>query len=232
MIRSAISRASVAVTATVGAATTAVSHASDLGVRAKDTALQAGSDTYGAVIETTNSILEGVIDTKNAAVDSVALFADTVGTIAKEAASTVVSAAILAGAMGLVVAAVAAPVPVGIGILVLDIMTISAAFKANPMDAVEARAIKRHNSRIIDKLAKYGSIPATSLIETPNAKFSLDMNAGNISGTIKTGFFSSKDITALSSEQLKHFSASTDEETRALVNAYLKFREAHPEALA
>ncbi|TLX15937.1 hypothetical protein [Rhizobium sp. MHM7A] len=196
--------------------------ASELATSVKDKVVDTGTAAFDTVIDTKNL----VVDTKNAVVDTVALATDTVCTITKSVVSFGVTTAVVAGGVGLVVAAVTAPVPVLIGICIVDIMTMAYAFKPNPLDEVEMRAIKRQNGRLIEKLARYGAIPATSLIETPNAKFRLDMNNGTISGTIKSGFFSSSDIQTMSTDDLRSVAASTDKETRSLIEAYLKFRAA------
>jgi hypothetical protein len=137
-----------------------------------------------------------------------------------------ITAAWIAGGIGLVVASITAPVPMMIGLGVIEIMTIIYAAKGNPLDEVEMRAIKRKNGRLIEKLSRYGVIPETSLIETKNATFQLNMK----SGTIKTGYFSSTDIKTLTNDQLIAFSNETDAETKSLITAYLKFRDAQATA--
>lgn len=226
VLRSTFSAASQALQAATDTAKASVTQASELATSIKDKVVGTGTAAYDSVVDTKNLVVDTVVDTKNAVVDTVALATDTVYTITKTVVSFGVTAALVAGSVGLVVAAVTAPVPVLIGVCIVDIMTMIYAFKPDPLDEVEMRAIKRQNGRLIEKLSRYGAIPATSLIETPNAKFRLDMNNGTITGTIKSGFFSSSDIQTMSTDDLKAFAASTDKETRSLIEAYLKFRAA------
>lgn len=226
VLRSTFSAASQALQAATDTAKASVTQASELATSVKDKVVGTGTAAYDTVIDTKNLVVDSVVDTKNAVVDTVAVATDTVCTITKSVVSFGVTAALVAGSVGLVVAAVTAPVPVLIGVCIVDIMTMAYAFKPNPLDEVEMRAIKRQNGRLIEKLSRYGAIPATSLIETPNAKFRLDMNNGTISGTIKSGFFTATDIQTMSTDALKAFAFSTDKETRSLIEAYLKFRAA------
>jgi hypothetical protein len=232
VLRSAFCAANQVFQTATDTAKASASQAAELASTVRDTVVGTGTAVYDTVIDTKNTVVDSVVDAKNAVVDTVALATDTVCTITKSVVSFGVTAAVIAGSVGLVVAAVTAPVPVLIGVCIFDIMTMTYAFSPNPLDEVEMRAIKRQNSRLIDKLSRYGAIPATSLIETPNARFRLDMNNGTISGTIKSGFFSTRDIQSMSTDELKTFVETTDKETRSLIDAYLKFRSAQETQLA
>jgi len=232
VLRSAFSAASQALQAATDTAKASATQASDLATSVKDKVVGTSTSAYDTVLDTKNTIVDTVVDTKNAVVDTVTLATDTVYTITKSVVSFGVTAAMVAGSVGLVVAAITAPVPVLIGLSVIEIMAIVYSFKPDTVDEVEMRAIKRKNGRLIEKLSRYGAIPATSLIETPNAKFRLDVNDGTISGTIKAGIFKASDIQTLSTDDLKSFAAATDKETRLLIEAYLKFRAAQASAAA
>lgn len=232
VLRSALSAANQALQSATVTAKASATQAAELASTVKDTVVGTGNAAYDTVIDAKNLVVDTVVDTKNSVVDTVALATDTVYTITKTVVSFGVTAAVVAGGVGLVVAAVTAPVPVLIGVCIFDIMTMTYAFAPNPLDEVEMRAVKRQNSRLIEKLSRYGAIPATSLIETQNAKFRLDINTSTISGTIKNGLFSTRDIQSMSTEDLTSFASSTDEETRSLINAYLKFRAAQEDRLA
>jgi hypothetical protein len=226
VLRSTLSAATQALQTASGTAIASVVQATEMATSVKEKVVGTSVYAYDTVIDAKNSIVDSVVDTKNAVVDTVALATDTAVTFTKDVITLGVNIAVVAGSVGLIVAAITAPVPVIIGLFVIEIMTIIHAFKPDTIGEVEMRAIKRHNARLIEKLSRYGAIPATSLIETPNANFRLDMNAGTISGTIKSGLFSSRDIQTMSVNELKTFAAATDKETRSLIEAYLKFREA------
>lgn len=239
MIRSAFNKATSAVQAATTAVSDTATQAVDLGIKAKDAAVKAGTDTFDAVVDTGNSVANSVVDTKNSVVyavvdaknsvvDTVAVVADTVGTMTKSVLSFTVQLAVIAAGFGLIISVgTTAAVPALIGIFILDFMTTALLLRPDPLDEVGMRALKRKNGRLIEKLSRFGAIPETSLIETPNAKFRLSLKNGTISGTIKTGIFSSTDIDTLSDAQLDQFASTSDEETRSLIAAYLKFREAH-----
>ena len=232
VLRSALSAANQVLQSTTDTAKTSVAQVADLANSVKDRVVGTGTAAYDTVIDTKNMVVDTVVDTKNSIVDTVAIATDTVYTISKTVVSFGVTAAVVAGSVGLVVAAITAPVPVLIGVCIFDIMTMTYAFSPNPLDEVEMRAVKRQNSRLIEKLSRYGAIPATSLIETQNAKFRLNINTNTISGTIKNGFFSTREIQSMSTDDLKAFAHTTDKETKSLIEAYVKFRDAQEANLA
>ncbi|NTF17935.1 hypothetical protein G6L37_05930 [Agrobacterium rubi] len=185
------------------------------------TVVDVGTSAKDAVVGLGTSAVELGVSAKDAVTDT----ADTVVAYASAAASIgVMTAQALAG-LGIVVAFVVAPVPTAIGVTIIELLVVCSSSKlARTDEELQARKIARENGRLIDKLARYGTVPATALIETDSASLRLDTVSGTISGTIRTGLFSSRSIEDLSDDDLRSFAASTDAETARLVEAYLKFR--------
>lgn len=189
----------------------------------------AGLAATDTVREAGNSVVETGLAAKRAAVDAVT---DTTDAVVGYARATKDAAAMTFQGFqtyGLVVGLIVAPVPTLIGTIMIDVMTslVMERFASVARNA-EANKALREKDRLVERLAKYGKIPATAIVETESASLKLDVVAGTISGQVRTGFFSNREVGDMSTEELERFAASTDAETANLIQAYLRFREATP----
>lgn len=120
-----------------------------------------------------------------------------------------------------------APVPTLVGAMMVDLMTEMVRERfASVSRGVEAGRIRRERDRLIERLAAHGKIPATAVVETESATLRLDTVAGTITGRVRTGMFSNRDVEGMTVDELERFAASTDEGTAKLVRAYVEFRKA------
>lgn len=191
----------------------------------------AASDKARQVADAGASAIERGLAVKQTAVDAVT---DTTETVVGYARATRDAAAMTFQGFqtyGLVVGMIVAPVPTLIGTIIIDVMTslVMERFASVSRNA-EANRVLREKNRLIESLTKYGKIPATAIVETESASLKLDTVAGTISGQVRTGFFSNREIGEMSTEDLEKFAASTDAETAKLIRAYLRFRKVSPQA--
>jgi hypothetical protein len=201
--------------------TGAISSAGSIAAGSLQKAIGAGSGARDTVVGVGTSAVDLGVSAKDAVINTAEAV---VGYAAVAMGIGLMSVQILS-VVGIVVAAIVAPVPTFIGITLIELMVIASASSLERVDGeLEARKIARANGRIIDKLAKYGTIPATALIETPSASLRLDTASGTISGRVKTGVFSKRNVEEMSEAELETFASETDEETAKLISAYLSFR--------
>ncbi len=213
----------MAVSNLINRTTEALSSAGSVAAGSLQKVVGAGTTAKDAVVGLGNSAVDLGVSAKDAVTDT----AEAVVAYAALTVGIGLMAVQILSAVGIVVAAIAAPVPTFIGITLIELMVITSASRAGKVGGeLEARKIARSNARIIDKLAKYGTIPATALIETPSASLRLDTASGTISGRVKTGYFSSRNVEEMSEAELESFASETDEETANLISAYLSFRAA------
>jgi hypothetical protein len=101
---------------------------------------------------------------------------------------------------------VVAPVPTVIGIILMELLALGARYTAEGIsDGIAEKKTKRENARLLQKLAKYGAVPATALIESPGASLRLDVARGTITGTVRSGRFSGRSIDTMSLAELTDF---------------------------
>lgn len=212
VLRDALTNVAASARNATSAANDAVAAALNAGGQVGDAVVSAGTSVVGTVVETRDVIVDAVMDTK-----------DTVVGVTKGVFRFTMGAVTFLSSVGIVVAAVVAPVPTFIGVTIIELLVIGAGFTSDNVSAELAeKRMKRQNGRLIERLARYGAIPATALIETKYAKFRLDINAGTVSGTLRSG----SDIDTMTSADLASYAQGADEETRSLIEAYLKFRDA------
>lgn len=213
----------MAISNLINRTTEALSSAGSVAAGSLQKVVGAGTTAKDAVVGLGNSAVDLGVSAKDAVTNT----AEAVVAYAAVAVGIGLMSAQILSAVGIVVAAVVAPVPTFIGITLIELMIIASASRAGKVgDELEARKIARANGRIIDKLAKYGTIPATALIETPSASLRLDTVSGTISGRVKTGYFSRRNVEEMSDAELGAFASETDEDTAKLISAYLSFRAA------
>lgn len=189
--------------------------------------LQAAAQTVGSAATKTTATVRQIKDFGVAAFDTVTDTKDVIVGHVEGAIRVGRTTVSLLTTLGLVVAAIAAPVPTFIGITILELMTIYGSHVSSEIaERQDEKKKKRSIERLLSKLAKYGGvIPATALIETSTIKLRLDSVAGTAEGTLKTGFFTTTDLAALTVDQLRDHMPKVDEESAKILDAYLKFRE-------
>lgn len=186
------------------------------------TVIDAGTSARDAVVGIGSAAVELGVSAKDAVADTT----DTVVAYASAAGSIGVMAVQVLAAVGVVVAFAVAPVPTAIGVTLIELLIVSSASRlSRTEDDLQAKKIARENVRLIDKLAKYGTIPATAIIETASASLRLDTVAGTISGQVKTGIFSRRKVEDMSVDELRMFASEADAETARLLEAYIVFRQ-------
>ncbi len=213
-------------------ATDATRRVADAGIGARDAVVGLGNDAVGMAVTARDTVVgtavaakDAVVDTATSARDTVVETKDTVVGYTSAAADVAVIVASGLAFKSFVVAAIVAPIPTLVGALILDVMWSQVSERVDEATGeMEARRLARENARILDKLAKYGRIPATALVETPTASLRLDTVAGTVSGHVKTGVFSSRAIEGMTEGELREFAAGADEETAKLVDSYLRYR--------
>jgi hypothetical protein len=205
------SRTTDAIKSAGSAAADSFQKAVDVGVSAKDTVVGIGSSAVDLGI----SAKDAVTDTADAVVGYATAVVNVGVTVAK----------VLPFA-GVAIAMVVAPVPTTIGITIIELLAaIGESHFSKVEEELAAKKIARDNERSIHKLASYGDIPSTAIVETEAASLKLDIATGMIEGTVKAEDNSRFDIAGMTESQLRKFAGDADIETSGLITAYLKFRE-------
>lgn len=199
-------------TTTAALATAPLTAAVDLGTSARDGILAVGT-AAAEVGATVREKAYGAVDTAVAYTKAVVSF----GKLATNVLALT----------GTVVSFVVAPVPTVVGFALIELLKAVARAHVDIADEeVAAKKLARENSGLLKTIARYGTIPATALIEAPAVKLRLDMASANITGTLRTGIFSSRAIEDMTDAEISDFAADTDDETAKVLEAYLSFRSA------
>lgn len=205
------SRTTDAIKSAGSAAADSFQKAVDVGVSTKETVVSIGS----AAVDLGITAKDAVTDTADAVVGYATAVVNVGVTVAK----------VLPFA-GIAIAMVVAPVPTAVGITIIELLAaIGESHFSKVEEELAAKKIARENGRTIDKLANYGDIPSTAIVETESASLKLDIATGTIEGTVKARDNSRFDIAGMTESQLRKFAADADIETSGLITAYLKFRE-------
>lgn len=150
----------------------------------------AAADKARQAADVGTSAIEKGMAAKQAAVDAVTDTTDAVVGYAKATRDAATMTFQGFQTYGLVVGLIVAPVPTLIGTIMIDVMTslVMERFASVARNAEASKAL-REKDRLVERLAKYGKIPATAIVETESASLKLDVVAGTISGQVRTGFF-------------------------------------------
>jgi hypothetical protein len=179
-----------------------------------DGALSAVKQTAATAHGIAASARDAVLDTK-----------DTVVGYAETTVKTATSAFAAAKVAGLVVAAITAPIPTLIGLAVLALFAEHAQeVKQGIEEGVAERKSVRASARALSLLKSYGAIPRTAIIETDGLKLLLDSETGTVTGTVKTGMFTTKELQSLSIAEIERLAAGASGEPAEILNAYLAYR--------
>jgi hypothetical protein len=179
-----------------------------------DGALSAVKQTAAAAHGFAATARDTVLDTK-----------DTVVGYAETTVKTAASAFVAVKVAGIVVAAITAPVPTLVGLAVLALFAEHALeVKQGIEDDVARRKTARAKDRALTLLKSYGTIPKNAVIETDALKLVLDSETGSVSGTIRTGMFSSKDLQTLPIDELERLASNSSGDTAEVLGSYLAYR--------
>lgn len=128
---------------------------------------------------------------------------------------------------GVAVAAVAAPLPVMVGIAVLLFMEFSIdAEKAGIESSLKNTKKKREFERLTSLLKKHGRIPAVSLIETDFIRMEINSQAGLADGEILQGQYKSRKLSELDDEAIQLLIQYAPHDGIAeLISAYFTFQK-------
>jgi hypothetical protein len=179
-----------------------------------DGALSAVKQTAATAHGIAATARDTVIDTK-----------DTVVGYAETTIKTVTSAFVAAKVAGIVVAAITAPIPTLVGLAVLALFAEHAISVKEGIDAdVAKRKSARATTRALSLLKSYGAIPKTAIIETDGLKLILDSETGLVTGSIRTGIFSSRAVETLQVDEIEHLASLSSGDTAEVLNSYLAYR--------
>lgn len=181
-----------------------------------DGALSAVKQTAATAHGIAASARDAVLDTK-----------DTVVGYAETTVKTATSAFVAAKVAGLVVAAITAPIPTLVGLAVLALFAEHAQqVKQGIEEGVAQRKSQRATARALLLLKSYGAIPRTAIIETDGLKLILDNETGTVTGTVRTGMFTIRELQMLSVDEVERLAANASGEPAEVLNAYLAYRRA------
>ncbi|MCZ7861824.1 hypothetical protein O9X98_10570 [Agrobacterium salinitolerans] len=181
-----------------------------------DGALSAVKQTAATAHGIAATARDAVLDTK-----------DTVVGYAETTVKTATSAFVAVKVAGLVVAAITAPIPTLVGLAVLALFAEHAQqVKHGIEEGVAQRKSERATARALSLLKSYGAIPRTAIIETDGLKLILDSETGTVSGTVRTGMFTTRELQSLSVDEVAELAANASGEPAEVLNAYLAYRRA------
>ena len=192
-------------------------------------------------------LLDQAMVTANASAKRAALTIETRAVTAKDAirdransfkgsASKVYAGAIgtlsLVSTLGLIVSAIAAPVPTAIGLGLLYLFELQYKQQCRDINnTVVAKWRKREQKRILALLKKHGAIPASAILETQWIRVCINSSTGEINGVVSQGPFKDRHLQQLSVEDIQDcIDCAPDNETLEILQAYLSFRDAHSSA--
>lgn len=179
-----------------------------------DGALSAVKQTAATAHGMAATARDAVLDTK-----------DTVVGYAETTIKTATSAFVAAKVAGIVVAAITAPIPTLVGLAVLALFAEHAMAVKQGIEAdVSRRKSDRATARALSLLKSYGAIPKTAIIETDGLKMILDSETGSVTGTIRTGMFSSRALETIPVDEIEALAASANGDTAEVLRSYLAFR--------
>lgn len=176
-------------------------------------ARDAASRVEGAALSTRDAVLDKVSIATGAATK---LYAGVVGTV------TVMID------VGIVVAAIAAPVPTAVALGLLWLLEHQMRSVSNVVDdSVEDERAGRQLKRVTGLLKKYGQIPETATLRTAGVVMNINSRSGEVSGTIVAGAYEGQSLGSLSASDLQLLIAtSNDDDTRSVLEGYRALREA------
>lgn len=128
---------------------------------------------------------------------------------------------------GILVSAIAAPVPTFVAIALFYLMKDEADSSMKEMNKdIKYRKDKRKLDTAITILKKYGAIPKTAKVQTKYLKLNICSETNEVSGIILTGEFKDRKLSELSSgELIRLLDNSPDKETQELLEAYISFKD-------
>ncbi len=169
-----------------------------------------------SLLEAKDSVLDKCVSVTGAAVK---IYHGVVGTVA------------MMVELGVVVAAVTAPVPTAIGICLLWLLkwqlnSVSGAVN----DAVKEEAANRKLKRVTGLLKKYGSIPETANLKTDTVSMVINSRTGEVTGSVLAGAFKGRDLDSLTDGDLVQLiESSKSQDSKDVFEAYQALRNARAE---
>lgn len=180
-------------------------------------AAQLGRDAAFNVERTAITMRDNAVNSANGVAGATAkLYHSVTGTI-----STMID-------VGIVVAAIAAPVPVAIGVCLLWLLEAQLKNESRRIDsAVAAERGRRKFERVTGLLKKHGQIPESAALRTDLITMTINSRTGEVTGKVLKGEFKGWDLSALSMEQIaRMLEFAPDNDTRSILEAYQTLRVA------
>lgn len=183
------------------------------------------SDT---VTDTTRQISFVVDSNVQGARDKALNAATTVTETASAVCQGFVGSATVLVELGVVVAAVAAPVPTLIGVgLIWLLQDQLSAVKDNAAQQILERRKQRNFERVSGLLKKHGKIPEMAVLQTSLIKMIVNSRTGEVSGRVLSGDYQGRELAQLTDQDIGRLLAfAPDDDTKTILEAYQSLREA------
>lgn len=185
---------------------------------------QAMGAVSGSARDAASRVEGAALSTRDAVLDKVSI---ATGAATKLCAGVVGTVTVMID-VGIVVAAIAAPVPTAVALGLLWLLEHQMRSVSNVIDdSVEDERAGRQLKRVTGLLKKYGQIPETATLRTAGVVMHINSRSGEVSGTIVAGAFEGQSLGSLSASDLQLLIAtSNDDDTRSVLEGYRALREA------
>ena len=205
---------------------TTAAAAQGIAASARDTVIDTKDTVVGyaesAVAQTTATVHGAALSVRDTAAD----VTETAVGYAEGTVKTAMYAYAAAKVAGVVVAVITAPVPTLVGLAILWMFEDHArSVRTGIAEGVDRRKAGRTRERALTLLGSYGAIPSTAVIETDGLKMVLDSTTGAVTGTIRTGMFSMRELPSLSVSEIEGLVASSNGDTAKVLSSYLGYRK-------
>jgi len=128
---------------------------------------------------------------------------------------------------GLSIALITAPVPTLVGMAILWMMELSIDSVKSDIDhELKDKKTKREFNQVVKLLKKYGKVPETAVVETELVEMKINSVTGFVDGVVREGEFKGFSLSDIKDDDLSNLiSAAPDNDTRALLESYVSYRE-------
>lgn len=180
-------------------------------------------NTVNSTKESINSKVDSTIDSVNEAKDTISATIETVSEKTGQLISNTISFSIIGAHIGVVIAAIVAPVPTLIGAAMIWLM---ADYVEGIFNGIDDKKRSKKSARAIEKLKKYGVIPQTAKIKNDFINMTISSETGEITGSILKGKFKKAKIEDLDIYDIQTIMEEVDDkETLDLLEALIAFKK-------
>lgn len=202
------------------------------------------SDTKESVKGNVNSTLCSIESTYDSAtntvmdgVEAVQGAVDTVKSGIKFVSDTAAAIAVMTAALaqvGVIIAAIVAPVPTAIGMAIMLVLVSSLEHAADKLEKSAKKKAheksqklgKRQIESALKLLKKYGKIPETATFGNDFISMTVSAKSGTATGKILKGEYKGVELSDLDLDTLNHLlEKSSDDDTSKILDMYIQYRE-------